>query len=302
MTVYYEPTKTKWKADVYHNGKRVKRKGGFRTRALAEKFERECLNEIEKSKSIGVEFLELTYDEIFLIWRSSAESRKRESSLTKDDQMHRDYIQPFIGAQVAHRVDPVKFDEIISSALKKGLTKSSVNKIIQHFKAVFTHAVKKKKIPTSPASDVAQLKFQESEMDFYHQEELDEFLAYSNKKYGRDSRDRIYFTFYLALFTTGMRLGEVLGLTWDCVDLARDLIYVRQSWNTPKSILEEIVKGKKLRVIPLPSALKHELIAWRNSHRGFLQRIFYFPSTEQGPFPLPISESTTGPKTLKQQR
>jgi hypothetical protein len=56
MTVYYEPTKTKWKADVYHNGKRVKRKGGFRTRALAEKFERECLNEIEKSKSIGSSF------------------------------------------------------------------------------------------------------------------------------------------------------------------------------------------------------------------------------------------------------
>ena len=49
-----------------------------------------------------------------------------------------------------------------------------------------------------------------------------------------------YYDFCLLLFRTGLRLGEALGLAWDCVDFNAKQIVVRRSfshnyWDTPKS-------------------------------------------------------------------
>src|SRR5215510_6538283 len=56
----------------------------------------------------------------------------------------------------------------------------------------------------------------------------------------------------LMAVTTGMRRGEILQLTWDCVDLDRNIIVVKT--------LKKTGEGERIRHIPLHSSLRETLL------------------------------------------
>jgi integrase len=103
-------------------------------------------------------------------------------------------------------------------------------------------------------------------MDFLEHDELDQLLTYTNLRYVGE--ERWIHVFYLTLFLTGMRLGEVLGLEWHKIYFDRDAILVSDSWCSKQHKLLGTTKGKKDRVIPLPSMLKVELAALKNTAKG----------------------------------
>jgi len=89
----------------------------------------------------------------------------------------------------------------------------------------------------------------------------------------KSSRDgRLYPMFVVAL-NTGMRMGEILGLTWDCVDFEKDMIYVNKTLctlsNGGKTIYDlhppKTKAGK--RNIPMSKLVKETLLeqkAWKD--------------------------------------
>ena len=268
MAIYYDKKNDSYKVDVWDGGRRYKSKR-FSKKALAEKFERECLNEIDQAKLTGVTYQDLTYDEIYDLWNAGATYRKRETSLVKDAQMHRDFVSPIIGKLRVSQIKPAHFEKIVSVMIKQKLSKASVNKVIQHFKAVFNHSFNNETIARNPGKSFKQLKLDSKEMDYFFQEELDKFLTHTNRKY--TGEDRIIHVLYLTLFLTGMRLGEVLGLEWDnSFDFHRNTILLNQIWSNGEMVLS--TKGKKDRLIPMPSMLKSELLLLRNTAKG--NRVF----------------------------
>jgi integrase len=66
---------------------------------------------------------------------------------------------------------------------------------------------------------------------------------------------------------TGLRIGEVLGLTWPAVDLKGGILHVRTNLaDTDKGeplALQPPKRKSSRRSIPLPSELIHELRIWR---------------------------------------
>lgn len=259
MTVYLDKKNGTWKAEVWRDNKKYKTKGGFRTKALAERFERETLNEIDRIRATGIEYKEKTYNELFDLWYANASIRKRSSSLIKDVQMHEQYVSKQIGNKLLNEIVSFDFDAIITGARKRNLKDSSINKIIQHFKSVFSYAQRASLIPHNPSSIVSQIRVQDEEMLFFTQTELNAFMTHSNAKYTGDRR--IIHVLHLFLFSTGVRLGEALGMTWKRIDFDGNRIIVADSWNISKRILEvNSTKGKKARIIPLPHSLKLELL------------------------------------------
>lgn len=264
MAIYYDTTKKKWKVDIWHKGKRFRSKS-FDIKALASKYERDGMAELDQLKLTGIQFKDYHYDELFQQWREGASYRKRVTSLEKDDQMHRDFVSPIIGTLRVSEIKPMHFEKLVSVMLKQSLSKSSVNKAIQHFKAVFNHSFFNETIARNPAKSFKQLKLDSKEMDYFFQEELDEFLTFANAKYTGD--DRVVFVFYLILFLTGIRLGEALGLEWDSsFDFQRNTILINKIWSKGK--IEDTTKGKKDRLIPMPSLVKSELLLLRNRSKG----------------------------------
>ena len=265
MAVYLNKTTNTWRAEPWLNKERLPSKS-FNNKALALKYERETIAEAEKKLLTGSQAQDHTYDEIYDLWYISATSRKRDTSLVKDVQMHGHYIKPVLGHLRISQISTMHFERIISSMLKKGLTKASANKVIQHFKAVFNHAFNNEYIARNPSRNYKQLKLDFKEMDYLSQEEMDQLLSYTNQKYM--GADRWKHVLYLTLFLTGARLGEVLGLEWHRIQFSTNTILIGQIWCPISNKVIYTTKGKKDRIVPLNSLLKKELGAMKNHSKG----------------------------------
>ena len=265
MSVYLKKTSGKWVAEIWFNSKRYGSKS-FSKKALAEKYEREQLGLLETIQLTGIQAKDHKYNEIFNFWYTNASSRKRGPSLVKDIQMHKQYIEPFIGDLKISEMSPNHFEEIVSYMLKRDLSKASVNKVIQHFKAVFNHSFNNETIARNPTRSFKQLRLDKKEMDYLTQDEMDRLLSFTNKKY--TGAERWKHVLYLTLFLTGGRLGEVLGLQWHRIQLEKNAILISQIWCPLEKKIIFTTKGKKDRLIPLNSFLKKELAAIRNNAKG----------------------------------
>jgi site-specific recombinase XerD len=276
MTVYLKKTTGKWKAEIWFNSKRYGSRC-FSKKAMAEKYEREKISELEVRHLTGTNARDCSYNEIFSYWKENAFSRKRSSSLVKDLQMHRDFIEPVLGSLKISEITPQHFELIVSAILKRGLSKCTANKVIQHFKAVFNHSFNNETIARNPAKSFKQLRLDSKEMDYLSKEEMEQFLTYTSERYVGEERWK--HVLGLTLFLTGARLGEVLGLEWGRINFDRDSILISQMWSPIERKLIYSTKGRKDRVIPLNSYLKTELAALRNSSKGS----FIFSDAKDGP-------------------
>jgi len=265
MALYLDKKTGKWKVEVWHNKKRHSTKS-FTKKALAERFERETLAQLELRQLTGSQARDYTYNEIYEFWYVNASSRKRETSLVKDAQMHKQYIAPILGHLRISEVTPMHFEKIVSTILKKDLTKASANKVIQLFKAVFNHSFNNETIARNPTRSFKQLRLDYKEMEYLSQDEMDQLLSYTNQKY--IGEDRWKHVLYLTLFLTGARLGEVLGLEWHRIQFTNNVILIGQMWCAISNKVIYTTKGKKDRIVPLNSLLKKELGAMKNHSKG----------------------------------
>lgn len=105
------------------------------------------------------------------------------------------------------------------------------------------------------------------EMDVYKPEEFYKFISVVN-----DIQMRCL---YKALYYCGLRRGEARGLTWDCIDLNNNRLYVKKQIvvadaTQPKRWKIAPPKTKKsIRTLPLSNDLKNDLIELYNKFKQF---------------------------------
>jgi len=116
----------------------------------------------------------------------------------------------------------------------KGLT---INNIKICISAIFAEAVEKELVTINPAHNLGRT-FKKAaprpKTMFLSKEQTASFLKMAEEKAPE------HYDFLLTAFRTGMRLGELLALSWDSVNFATKQIVVQRSfshnhWDTPKS-------------------------------------------------------------------
>ncbi len=134
------------------------------------------------------------------------------------------------------------------------------------------------------------------------QKEIDAFSLKEQKKiedYCLNSNKDNYFGIVLCLYT-GIRIGELLSLTWNDIDFKKRLLYVRHTLTRIKkeekviTILEEPKTKKSKRIIPLSSVLIHYLKEIKNRSSSL-----YVISTHKNSFVSVRSYQRTYEKLLK---
>lgn len=149
------------------------------------------------------------------------------------------HIKPRIGHYMLKTIDVMTLQNMINEIyLQKGFTKKYLQNILKVCKGAFGYAAYTAKlIPYNIAEPVKLPKFEpkEDRMKILSKEQMEAILdRFSNSPY----------QFYPLLigYYTGMRVGEVFGLTWDDVDLENGIIHVRQQC---KSKDKDALAGRK---------------------------------------------------------
>ncbi len=90
-----------------------------------------------------------------------------------------------------------------------------------------------------------------------------------------------YKLFFKVAFSTGMRMGELLGLTWEDINLRRNIIDVNKTLIhlTGKNVLNEPKTSAGSRQIALHSNLSDELWDWKDKQHELLSP--FVPETEK---------------------
>ena len=130
-----------------------------------------------------------------------------------------------------------------------GLSPKSVKNLHGVLHKAFQQAILCQYIKTNPCDACKLPRREKKEVKIMQGEEVSDFLK-------AIKGDRYQHLFFVDLFT-GIRQGEVLGLTWDCVDFRKGVIRIEKQFRKNHSGKSEYgfssLKNRKIRVItPAP--------------------------------------------------
>lgn len=161
-------------------------------------------------------------------WLPSAKARMRPSTWAFYDMLTEKHIIPALGGAKLQRLTVAELNAFYADLLDHGrrdgtggLSPRTVGHIHGVLRLALGEAVRWDSLTRNPAEGASPPRKQRTEMSAWSAVEAQTFLASV-----RD--DRLYAAYGLAL-TTGLRRGELLGLSWRDIDLEAGWLNVRQT-------------------------------------------------------------------------
>ena len=191
----------------------------------------------------------------------------KETSVHTYKHMYSCYIESTLGSKQLSQVKPVHIQKVYNDLLERGLSAKSISNIQGMLYDIFETACRNDLIIKNPCKGVARPKVEQPDRRVLSIEEQHTLVSYLKR-----DKFKPYEPLIITLLGTGMRIGEVLGLTWDDIDFKNEqisvnktLVYVKDL-NTGKYMFKyQTPKTKNsVRTIPMLSdvkkALKHQSI------------------------------------------
>lgn len=180
-------------------------------------------------------------------------------------------ILPAIGHMKLNKIKPVHILEFYSNlqedgmrndkekSIKENKKRLSNNTIVHYHRLLhlmFQTAVKWQLIDLNPISSVEPPKVEKLEAGYYDENEVKELIM------ALKCEDLKYKAAILLTLSTGVRLGELAGLTWEHIDTANNSIEIVQSsqYIPDKGIFKKCPKNKtSIREVAIPPEVSHLL-------------------------------------------
>ncbi len=200
------------------DGKRKqKTKGGYKLKREAEKALTDILSDMQNTGVI-FEVKKISFSELYneFLIKECGFSRK-SGTLTKYDSMYRNHIKNLLGHKF---IANISGDDVTNyfNKMRETHSTSYIKSINNFLVVIFGYALKKKYLKSSPMQEVPTIRVPSSEVVVYSQNDL-------RRIFDRLSGTNLQLAFFIAL-NTGMRAGEVFGLTWDAIDFEKKLIRI----------------------------------------------------------------------------
>lgn len=179
----------------------------------------------------------------------------KESTQKKYSIIAEHHLLPYFGSRELSEIEAVDLQMFCGEKLKSGLASNTINNIITVLKQSLKSAFRCGLVKTDFSTSFVRAKTRERKVcafEWREQKKIENYIWESN--------DPKLFGIILALYT-GMRIGELLALTWDDVDLSKGLIHVNKScrdeWRNGHYIkrIDTTKTGSSDRVIPIAKGL-----------------------------------------------
>jgi integrase len=167
-------------------------------------------------------------------------------------QYYRDYIGPEIGTVRIRELIPVHIKRVLSSMSSAGRAPQTQRLVFATLRKLFSDAIEsyqyltfnpalKKLKPSVPVREAKHLNLNQVKMLLVHVE---------NRKYGL----AIWLQLYL-----GLRVGELIALRWEDIDLDSGRITIRSTYIKTKGLFRDYPKGGKHHSHQIPEELLEKL-------------------------------------------
>lgn len=243
---------------------RRKHKRGFRTKREALDWEREFL-----SKNAGD--LNMTFASFFEVYKEDRSPRLKHNTWITKEYIVRDKILPYFGDKPMNEIAPrdiIKWQNTLIGAEGKNgepYSETYLKTIQNQLTAIFSHATRFYGLKTNPAVQAGSMgKKKASEMKFWTRNQYDLFALEAM------ADPAVYYAFEV-LYWCGLRVGELLALTYEDIDLDRMTLTISKSYQRLKGrdVVTDPKTPKSNRVIALPESLCVELMEYMTLNYGW---------------------------------
>lgn len=230
----------------YFEGKQHWR-GGFKTKKQAESYRAKILSEI--SDGVHKELKDIPFDTFASRWLEEKAQKVRPSTIDFYRPVVKVNLIPFLGSRKLKSIDYSLLKKYVAGKVaERRLSNRTIGYHIMVLKMIFKEAIKEGYLKQNVAEYIERPKAVKKEFRILTAEELQKFLDHVNPRYK---------VLFLTASLTGLRQGEVLGLTWNDIDLKEGTLTVRHALQRGKLVEPKTEKAK--RTFSLPSYLVSEL-------------------------------------------
>ena len=266
MAVYKDNNKTKdgrsWYFKVYKNKKPYKSKR-YATKKEAQ--EEEALFILKRDNPTNKPFKLIAKDYLKFL-----ATIKKESTVVSYNQVYSLHISPYFDDLNINSItvqDIRKWAEIMQ---KKGLSVNYLNKIDNILKNIFDYAIKNYDLKSNPVQMYGR--FIEKKENVNDNNKI-KYISYNDfNKFISVIDDLTWKTFFIFLYYTGLRLGEVQALTWKDIDFTNKQIIVNKTLSVKTSEVFKITstKNNKNRIVKMSKTLIEALKEYKSKMKEYI--------------------------------
>lgn len=170
----------------------------------------------------------------------------RKNTYTVHNNNLRNHILPTLGKLQLVDVRPAHCQAIVRDLTAKKLSPLSVQSAVSTLRKMMDDAVRLEAIASNPAANLELPKAEKKTAAVLLPSERTAFFA--------AIKDDPYEAIFLTCLHTGARIGEVLGLSWDCVDFDAAAITIDKQLDTRAKKLTATKTGN-IRTVYIPDSL-----------------------------------------------
>ena len=253
--------KNTWYVDITHNYIRYRRKCPDDSRAGAQAYESVLRQKLARGESLGVGKPDKNEKERKQKFKNFAwkwfevyvKNNNKHSEICRKKYTLQRHLVPFFGETQIDTISTLQVEQYKSSKIATELANKTINNHLTVLSSCLRTAQDWLELKTIPKIKV--LKTPPPETVFLSQEECRRLLANSSG---------VWREIIVTALKTGLRLGELIALSWSDINWNNKTLTVRHSWcdkkhgiNTPKSNRE--------RHIPLTDELYERLLQQRQA-------------------------------------
>jgi integrase len=251
-----------WSVDHYYFDSEGKRRRKLRTFAKhkdAVAYQKETLAAVAKNEFVAP--TKETVGERATIWfekRFASGAYERATRIERENYV-KNYIVPAFGALPIQNLGVERIEKQ-AAEWNKEVAAMVVNRVLRTLTDIMSEAKRYGIIKDNPAAEAVRLKEATLEQEVFTADELRRVIESTES----GSMERVII---MTLALTGARVGELLGASWDAMDLKAGRFFIRTSLADPDKGQEMIFKKPKSRSsersVPLSRELIRELRLWR---------------------------------------
>lgn len=260
-----------WRSQFYYEdwqGKRHKKnKRGFKTKGEAEAWERDFRQQQQRD-------LDIKFDNFVEIYFKDMENRLRESTIINKRYVFDLKVTPYFKNKKMCEIRTADIREWQNMLIKAGYAPTYLKSINNQLAALFNYAVKYYDLKDNPCRKAGSIgKGKADEMEFWTKQEFKEFFSAMKEKPEAKMA-------FLILYWTGIRIGELLALTYEDIDLDKRIISITKSYQRikGKDMVTPPKTPKSNRKVTIPPFLAEELKEYCSMLYGITpkERMFRF--------------------------